>query len=101
MAKLPRNGVIVHVTRSWEPSPPAWVRQVHPLHIAARATTVSFEGNTTDGRVSRWTAATWRAGSYVGVWVLFGRARPTATQVRAAQAELDHTAFAPWRIGMR
>lgn len=101
MTSLSRDGVIVHVTRSWEPSPPAWVRQVHPLRITARATTASFEGNTTHGRVSRWTGATWRAGSYVGVWVLFGRARPTASQVRAAQAALDHTAFAPWHIGVR
>ena len=101
MAALPANGVIVHVTRSWEPSPPAWVHRVHPLRIAARTTTASFEGNTTHGRVSSWVGSTWRAGSYVGVWVLFGRPVPTAAQRRAAQAELDHTIFAPWRIGGR
>ena len=101
MAALPRNGVIVHVTRSWEPSPPAWVHRVHPLRIARGAVTASFEGNTTGGRVSLWMGATWRAASYVSVWVLFGRPTPTAAQIRTAQAELDHTVFAPWRIGGR
>ena len=101
MAVLPRSGVIVHVTRSWEPSPPAWVHQVHPLRITRDATTASFEGNTTGGRVSRWTGATWRAGSYVSVWVLFGRPSPTAAQIRIAQAELAGTVFAPWRLGVR
>ena len=101
MAALPPDGVIVHVTRSWEPSPPAWVRRVHPLRIARSATTAAFEGNTTRGRVSLWMGSTWRAGSYVGVWVLFGRPTPTASQVRKAQAELDGTVFAPWRIAVR
>jgi hypothetical protein len=101
MAALPRGGVIVHVTRSWEPSPPAWVHQVRPLRIARRSVTGSFEGNTTGGRVSRWTGATWRAGSYVSVWVLFGRPSPTAAQIRIAQAELAGAVFAPWRIGVR
>jgi hypothetical protein len=99
MATLPRDGVIVHVTRSWEPSPPPWVREVHPLRITTRATTASFEGNTTRGRVSRWLGSTWRAGSSVSVWVLFGRPAPTASQIRNAQSELDRTVFAPWRIG--
>jgi hypothetical protein len=39
MAALPRGGVIVHVTRSWEPSVPAWVHQSHPLRITARSVT--------------------------------------------------------------
>jgi hypothetical protein len=101
MGALPRGGVIVHVTRSWEPSPPAWVHQVRPLRIARRSVTGSFEGNTTGGRVSRWTGATWRAGSYVSVWVLFGRPSPTAAQIRQAQSVLDRAVFAPWRIGVR
>jgi hypothetical protein len=93
--------VIVHVTRSWEPSPPAWVHRVQPLRITRAGTTASFEGNTTGGRVSRWTGSTWRAGSYVSVWVLFGRPSPTAAELRSAQAELDGALFAPWRIGTR
>lgn len=99
MKALPPRGVIVHVTRSWEPSPPAWVHRVHPLRITRGAITASFEGNTTAGRVSRWTGATWRAGSDVSVWVIFGRPVPTAAQIRAAQTELDGAVFAPWRIG--
>lgn len=101
MAALPRDGVIVHVTRSWEPSPPAFIQRTHPLRITSRAVTASFEGNTTAGRVSRWTGATWRAGSYVSVWIIFGRSSPTAAQIRMAQAELDGAVFAPWRIGTR
>jgi hypothetical protein len=101
MAALPRAGVIVHVTRSWEPSPPAWVQLTHPLRITRRTVTASFEGNRTAGRASRWTGATWRAGSYVSVWVIFGRSSPTAAQLRTAQAELDGAVFAPWRIGRR
>jgi hypothetical protein len=101
MAALSPDGVIIHVTRSWEPSPPAWVRRAHPLRITRAAITASFEGNTTGGRVSRWTGATWRAGSYVSVWVLFGRPSPTAAQLRSAQGELDGALFAPWHIGAR
>jgi hypothetical protein len=101
MAALTSGGVIVHVTRSWEPSPPAWVHESHPLGITRRAVTASFEGNTTRGRVSLWTGATWRAGSFVSVWVLFGRPAPSAAQIRAAQTELDRTVFAAWRIGVR
>jgi hypothetical protein len=101
MAALARDGVIVHITRAWEPSPPAWMRQTHPLRITRAGTTASFEGNTTRGRVSRWTGSTWRAGSYVSVWVLFGRPAPAAAQVRRAQAELDGAVYAPWRIGTR
>jgi hypothetical protein len=100
MAALPADGVIVHVTRSWEPSPPAWVHRTHPLRIAPRAVTASFEGNTTNGRVSRWMGTTWRGGSFVSVWVLFGRPTPTAAQVRRAQSELDPAVFRPWRIGL-
>jgi hypothetical protein len=99
MAALPRGGVIVHVTRSWEPSPPAWVHHVHQLRITRRAVSASFEGNTTHERVSRWVGTTWRARSLVTVWVLFGRPSPTAAEIRVAQLELDGAAFAPWRIG--
>src|SRR4051812_31562215 len=81
VAALPEDGVIVHVTRSWEPSPPAWVHETHALRIAQSAVG-SFEGNTTHGRVSRWLGTTWRAGSFVTVWVLFGRRTPTAAQIR-------------------
>jgi hypothetical protein len=101
MAALARGGIIVHVTRAWEPSPPAWMLARHTLRIARAAVSASFEGNTTRGRMSRWTGTTWRAGSYVSVWVIFGRASPTVAQTRAAQAELDRTVLAPWRIGVR
>jgi hypothetical protein len=53
MAAPARDGVIVHVTRSWEPSPPAWMRRTHPLRITRAGTTAPFEGNTTSRGVSR------------------------------------------------
>jgi hypothetical protein len=99
MAVLPPTGIVVHVTRSWEPSPPAWVHRVRPLRIAPGAVTTSFEGNTTRARVSRWTGSTWRAGSYVDVWVLFGKPTPTRAQLRRAQSELERAVFTSWRIG--
>src|SRR5512146_892467 len=101
MADMGRGDLVVHVTRSWEPSPPAWMFRRHALRITRSAVTASFEGNTTGGRVSRWTATTWRSRSYVSVWVLFGRPTPTAAEIRSAQSELDHTLPAPWRIGAR
>jgi hypothetical protein len=61
--------------------------------------TTSFEGNTTRARVSRWTGSTWRAGSYVDVWVLFGKPTPTRAQLRRAQSELERAVFTSWRIG--
>jgi hypothetical protein len=76
------------------------VHQTRPLRIA-RSAVGSFEGNTTRGRVSRWLGTTWRAGSFVSVWVLFGRPTPTAAQIRKAQNELDHSVLAPWRIPVR
>jgi hypothetical protein len=96
MAALPHDGIIIHVTRSWEPSPPKWVHRVRPLRIQPNAIHPNFEGNTTGGRVSLWMASTWRAGSYVSVWVLFGSPRPSRAAVRRAQARLDGARFAPW-----
>ena len=97
MARLGPNGIIVHITRSWEPSPPKWIYTRRPLTIVRRDVTASFEGNTTRGRVSLWQTSTWRAGSFLTVWVLFGRAVPTAAQVGRAQRVLDATRYALWR----
>jgi|SRR5581483_1814590 len=98
MAALPRDGLIVHVTRAWEPHAPAWMRTRRPLRIVRAAIHASFEGNTTRGRVSLWAASTWRAGSYVTVWVLFGTPAPTAAAVARAQRELDTTRFPRWSL---
>ena len=73
MKALPSNGIIIKVSRSWEPSPPSWMLHRHPLQIKRSAIHSNFEGNTTHGRVSTWLGSTWRAGSYVGVYVYFGR----------------------------
>lgn len=57
-----------------------------------------FEGNTSHGRVSLWNVSTWRAGSYVTVWVLFGSANPSHAAIARAQAELDGVQFAGWKF---
>jgi hypothetical protein len=98
MTKLGPRDLIILVTRSWEPSAPRWEFQRQPLHIRSSQITAGFEGNTTHGRVSRWSRATWRNGSFVTVYVFFGSPRPTATSVARAQRELDATLFAPWTI---
>jgi len=99
MAKLRRDGIIIHVTRSWEPAAPRWVRQRHPLRIRQAAIHANFEGNTTGGRVSLWQGATWRSGSYMSVFVFFGAPVPSAATVARAQAELDAVQLPAWHLG--
>jgi hypothetical protein len=98
MAAMHAHDIVVHVTRAWEPSPPLWTLHRRPLRIDRPQITASFEGNTTRGRVSLWEATTWRAGSFVSVWVLFGTAVPTAADMVRAQTELNAAVFAPWKI---
>ena len=97
LARLQRHGILVHLTRSWEPSPPAWVFRKRPLTIVRSAIHANFEGNA-DARVSLWSASTWRAGSYVTAWVFFGAPVPSAADVARAQAELDGTRFPTWHV---
>lgn len=99
MPTLGPHDVIVQVTRSWEPSPPNWIHERHPLRIVRAQIHANFEGNPTNGRVSMWGRATWRSGSFVSVYVYFGAPRPTAATVARAQRELDGTRYAPWSIG--
>jgi hypothetical protein len=96
LAALPRHGILVHITRSWEPSPPRWIYRKRPLRIARSAIHANFEGNA-EGRVSLWSTSTWRAGSYVTVWVFFGAPTPPRQDVVRAQAELDRTSFPVWQ----
>jgi hypothetical protein len=93
---LSARGIVVHVTRSWQPSPPSWMLRRNPLRIVRSAIRGNFEGNPTNGRVSQWLATTWRAGSFVTVYVFFGAPRPSAVLVRRAQAELDGLRLADW-----
>jgi hypothetical protein len=97
LARLGPHGILVHVTRSWEPSPPAWVYRKRALTIVRSAIHANFEGNA-DARVSLWSTSTWRAGSYVTVWVFFGAPHPTVADVARAQAELDRTRFPTWHV---
>lgn len=98
MAALGPNDVIILILRSWQPSPPAWTLQRHPLRVTAARTTASFEGNTTRGRVSLWSGTTWRNGSFVSVYMFFGSPRPSGAAIERAQHELDATRFPQWSI---
>jgi hypothetical protein len=98
MAAMRAHDVVVHVTRSWEPSAPPWTKRQHPLRILRSLTRANFEGNTTHGRVSLWTGTSWRAGSYVSVWVLFSAPMPAKADIARAQRQLDRATFAPWHI---
>ena len=97
LAVLPRHGIVVHVTRAWEPSPPRWIYRKRPLKIVRSEIHANFEGNA-DGRVSLWSTSTWRAGSYVTAWVFFGAPSPASADVARAQSELDRTRFAGWHV---
>jgi hypothetical protein len=98
MAFLGAHDLIVQVSRSWQPSPPRWTLQRHPLRIERSQIQSGFEGNPSHGRVSRWSGTTWRNGSFVTVYVFFGSPTPDATAVARAQRELDTTQFRSWSI---
>jgi hypothetical protein len=98
MATLGADDVILQVIRSWEPSPPKWEFERHPLRIVRSQIHAGFEGNPTHGRVSEWITSTWRNGSLVQVYVFFGSPVPTASTVARAQRELSGTRFAGWTI---
>jgi hypothetical protein len=56
----------------------------------------NFEGNPTHGRVSVWMGSTWRAGSWVSVYIYFGSPKPSQAAVSRAQAELDTMRVSAW-----
>src|SRR4051794_31400306 len=39
LARLSRHDIVIHVTRSWEPSPPKWILLLAPEASAARQPT--------------------------------------------------------------
>jgi hypothetical protein len=89
LAALRPAGLVVHVTRSWQPAEPAWALRKRPLRIVRTQIHANFEGNTAPDRVSLWNASTWRNGSYVTVWVFFGSPHPGSRLIARAQAEID------------
>jgi hypothetical protein len=96
IAVLRGRGIVIWVMRSWQPSPPAWMLRRAPLRIVRPAIHSNFEGNPTNGRVSQWLGTTWRAGSYVTVYVFFGSPTPSVALVSRAQAELDELRLPAW-----
>jgi hypothetical protein len=98
LAALRPNGLVVHVTRSWQPAEPAWALRKHPLRIARAQIHANFEGNTAPGRVSLWNASTWRNGSYVTAWVFFGSPHPNGRLVARAQTEIDGIKLPAWHV---
>jgi hypothetical protein len=99
MTALGPKGAIVFVTRSWQPARPRWMLQRHPLRIVRTLIHAGFEGNPTHDRVSEWLAASWRAGSFVSVYVFFGSPTPAARDVARAERELAGTTFPTWSLG--
>jgi hypothetical protein len=99
MTALGPKDAIVLVTRSWQPSRPRWMLQRHTLRIVRRLIHAGFEGNPTHDRVSEWLVASWRAGSFVSVYVFFGSPTPLARDVARAERELAATTFPTWSLG--
>jgi len=99
MTALGPKGAIVFVTRSWQPSRPRWMLQRHPLRIVSTLIHAGFEGNPTHDRVSEWLASSWRAGSFVSVYVFFGSPTPLARDTARAERELAGTTFPTWSLG--
>jgi hypothetical protein len=98
MSAMRAHDILVHVTRGWEPSAPPWTLRRNSLTIRRSHITSNFEGNTTRGRVSLWSGTSWRGGSYVSVWVVFGAPVPGVAEITRAQYQLDRAVFAPWHI---
>jgi hypothetical protein len=98
LAALRPAGLVVHVTRSWQPAEPAWALRKRPLRIVRTQIHANFEGNTAPDRVSLWNASTWRNGSYVTVWVFFGSPHPGSRLIARAQAEIDRVKLAAWHV---
>ena len=98
MARMGPHDLVIQVIRSWEPNAPGWMHDQHPLRIVRSQIHANFEGNTTHERVALWSGATWRAGSFVSVMVLFGSPVPTTRDVARAQHELDGTRYIPWQL---
>jgi hypothetical protein len=99
MTALRARDAIVLVTRSWQPARPRWMSQRHPLRIVRALIDAGFEGNPTHERVSEWLGASWRAGSFVSVYVFFGSPTPLARDVARAERELAGTTFPIWSLG--
>src|SRR5690348_2833284 len=84
---LPPDGIALQISLATEDRPPQWLnRKVWPVRIRSADVVSGFEGVSARFGVFQHYQ---RVGRYeVTVWGFFGRARPTAAQLRAANAEL-------------
>lgn len=98
MTALGPRDSILFVLRSWQPAPPRWTLERHPLRIERSAIHAGFEGNPTKGRVSMWAGTTWRGGSFVQVYAYFGSPQPSVATDARTQRELDAARFPRWTI---
>lgn len=87
LAVLPRNGVVVTVTRVRERPTVAERRISWPPRISAREVTAGMEGIPNRYGVYQLFAGVGN-GDEVMVWAYFGRSRPTAAQLALANARL-------------
>jgi len=84
---LPPNGIALQIGLGIETAPPRWMRRVAwPPRIRRSDVVDGFEGISTRIAVYQHYE---RVGRYeVSIWGFFGRFPPTASQLRAANAEL-------------
>ena len=83
---LPANGIASQISLSNE-KPPAWVPRIAwPPRIRARDVVPGFEG--LQPRIGVYQRIVRVGPLEAYVWAFFGRDRPTAAQLRAANAEL-------------
>ena len=92
VARLPADGVAIQISLAIEHPIVARRRLTWPATVRAHAVVAPFEG--LPGRIGVYQRFA-RLGRYeVYLWVFFGRSRPSARQLAAANAEL-HTARLP------
>jgi hypothetical protein len=82
---LPPDGLAIQVTLVIEHPPYKVPRASRPSRVKKSDVASGMEGVPNHGVVERFV----RVGGYeADVWIFFGRSKPTATQLRAANAEL-------------
>jgi hypothetical protein len=86
ISRLPRDGIILQITLSIQRPERAQRALSWPPRVSAHSIVAGFEGISARYGVFQLSGASGRCEAYV--WAFFGRAHPTASQIRRANAEL-------------